>query len=339
MIGVRIAARIDQVDAGGGRGFGPGAALEALEMRHEADRPPPQSARASGTRGQGCGRGPAKASIAGSPRPAAGGSPSRRAVRGPRTQWITQLASSAGQRLVAAVARPGDQLHSARHMARVEHRADAQEQLGWIVVEEVRQQAWPEQRFSSSPKFRAAPCQRYSSTPLSSRRATAAPPPAERGTNEAERIGEAPAARHQTACCGAAAGRMGASSRCDREAARQLPPDRARLAQQPPGQHGGDALPVQAATAATPGVSRAGLDLMPHDDARVVAHRVPGVLQAPGELHLLVRQQGLAVSAALPAEAADRAAATERAPPCWRHTVPGPPAAPRCGIRPGPRPR
>jgi hypothetical protein len=62
--------------------------------------------------------------------------------------------------LVAAVASARCKLDRGRPVPRIEDGADAQEDLGWIVVEEARQQAGRIGEFNSSPRFCACPCQR-----------------------------------------------------------------------------------------------------------------------------------------------------------------------------------
>jgi hypothetical protein len=140
----RIAARINQLDPGGARCLAPGAAIEALEMRHEADSPIRPGC---GVRPATFPRGPpgirqqhrrvAKAAAFGQTEQSAGVWPAH-PVYDPAGIERRQL-------FIASVTGARCQLQRNRSMPRIEDGADAQKNLGRIVIEEVREQMRPDQ--------------------------------------------------------------------------------------------------------------------------------------------------------------------------------------------------
>jgi hypothetical protein len=127
----RVVTRIDQGDAGGSRCLRPGAPRQALEMQHAADR---LGATAGSNRQQHC-------RIAETARLGQAETPC--SPRSPHP--VDEPARiECRRRRVAAIAGTGDQLYGGSVVARVEHRADAEEQHRGVVVEEARQQLRPE---------------------------------------------------------------------------------------------------------------------------------------------------------------------------------------------------
>ena len=133
--GGRVAAGIDQAQAGGGGGGVPGAVRQALEMRHEADGRTDAARWLAGERQQ---RGGVAQPERGVEAEAAGGERAAHPVDLPGR-------IEPGRRLVAAIAGAGHQLGAVCGMAAVQDRANAEEADRGIIVEEVRQQARPEQ--------------------------------------------------------------------------------------------------------------------------------------------------------------------------------------------------
>ena len=93
------------------------------------------------------------------------------------------------ERPIAAIARAGDQFIAHRRMARIQHRANAEEQRASIVIEQAGNSLGHSSRFSSSPKFRVSPRQQYSFTPVAST--------PKRGAHETRRICQTPTASQQ----------------------------------------------------------------------------------------------------------------------------------------------
>ena len=139
----RIAARIDQFDAGRRGRLHPGATLRAFEMRHEGDRIAATDAAPAGL-GQQHGR------IA----QAIGGGKSKLTCGAGATNPVDHPARiQHGQRRVAAIAGAGDQLHRVPRVPCVEHRSDAEKHLGRVVIEQSRQQTRPEQWVQFIPEI------------------------------------------------------------------------------------------------------------------------------------------------------------------------------------------